>query len=140
MSQVRSQQHLPANANGSVEIRLKRTAELLSISENELWRYFWGIRRNKQGKPLAKKGKQVIEMEADLIIKFRACSKLNAATQSSIGSVEAIKELTPSKVATTPLHTSKTQSGLAAIYDFVDDTATGTGTPEWQNVNRAEPG
>ena len=134
--QAQSQQQLPENVDSSIEIPLKRTVDLLSIPEIQLWRYFWGIHRNKGGKPLPKKGKQVTNMEADLIMKFGACSRASSAPIV----VEQAKEPAPAKVATQPLHISKTESGLSAIYDFGDDSVARAGELEWQYTNPAQPG
>ena len=132
--QVRSQEELSVDATVSDEIPLRKTAELLDIAYDQLWRYFWGLRCHKGGKPLLKSGNQLMLTEASLRLKFKAFSKW-PTVRAVAPKVIAEKEPAPAERRAEPRHTCKTPSGFAAIYDFGDNAAQRTNNVFWQYKN-----
>ena len=136
--QVRSQEQLPVDTTVKDEIPLGKTAELLGMECIQLWRYFWGLRRYKGGKPLLKDGSQITLAEKSLRLKFKAFSNWPVVIAAA-PKVTAEKELTPAERRAEPRHTCKTPSGFAAIYDFGDSKAQGTNNVFWQYKNHLRP-
>lgn len=105
-------------------IPLARAAELLGLGESQdqgLWRYFWGLRRNKGGKPLEKGGAQVKNMEGMLKTKLKECALASLKIPVKPVSIPSkIWEAPPAQQRSAPLHTARTQSGFSAIYDYGD--------------------
>ena len=135
---MRKLEKLDVKTEATEKLPLAPTAQLLGLDETSVRRYFWGLATKKGGKPLKKGGKQLVGMETQLRQKIEAFSQ--RPTQAVAPSLEAATKgvdasLLPSEVRAVPLLTTRTASGLAAIYDFGDLTATGVSGPEWKYRN-----
>jgi hypothetical protein len=137
--QVRTVEGLSATTS-TKDVPLTRTAELLGLADGGgkgLWRYFWGLRRNKSGPPLEKGGSQVKNMEGLLIMKTKLAACPLESLKPVRGPVKIREPAAPSQERRAPVHTCRTQSGLAAIYDFGDLQDPYVSGEEWQHWNAA---
>ena len=87
-------------------------------------RYFWGVARSFKGKPMTKEASK--STESILKVAFQTTLPAPTIVHDEIFTPAAV---VGSKASAVPIHTSKTQYGFAAIYDFgVSDNSLG---PEW---------
>jgi hypothetical protein len=94
-----------------------------------LERYFWGVAQAYGKKPI----KSVAAIETTLKQKFKLCSDESWPSADSVADSVPV----PSKAATFPLHTSRTRSGMSAIYNF-GELGHKLG-PEWRWHQKASP-
>jgi hypothetical protein len=140
LSQVREVENLPDQVNLCDRIPLVCVAGYLHIAESVLNRYFWGINKTKGGPPITANQAEPVEDQlrlnfaTDSVHKLNAQAAVNTSASQAPGKVKA-----PALTSAFPLHTSKTGSGLAAIYDFGDMSATGVSGSEWQYSNQLLP-
>jgi hypothetical protein len=110
---------------------LTETAKLLGMESQLklLDQYFWGVAQKYSGKPI----RSVSSIETQLQTLFELSSRdSNHASGEQLSAPPAVRQRMkpPSKASAVPLHTSKTSSGMSAIYDFGErDHVLG---PDWR--------